>query len=154
MLRHFEPAHRPSSPVIVSRWLDVAFAGLWLVVMLWGIVSGFAGIQTLNNVAGTVTSFQAVWSFSIALLAFIALCAISLTFLPAPIPPLRRKKVELYAVILLTGLIAVYPCSLIYLVLVDGDIDRLALATISLSYPIFPVWRAGYLRGKIMNYVE
>lgn len=137
---------RPRDPLILDRWLDVAFACLWGIYAAWGLTTLLVGLPTIT--INTPEWYSAVWAGAVGILSAIAfLACVSLFFLTRP-HFLVKKKIERYAVVALVFFILVYPVLLIASA-TGGDIDRASLAVLSVSYVIFPIYRIYVLTSRI-----
>lgn len=139
----------PFSPLILDRWLDVAFAVLWGVYACWGITTLIVGLPTIT--INTPEWYSTVWAGSVGSLAALAfLACLSLFFAGRP-NFILKKKIERGAVICLIAFILVYPV-LLFAASREGDTDRTSLAVLSVSYIVFPVYRVYVLNKRIKAY--
>jgi hypothetical protein len=139
----------PGDPLIVNRWIEIAFILLWLIYGTWGVMSLLNGIPTIVDT--TQPWYQVVWSGAVGVLSYItAALAISSFFNLGP-PPIVKKQLERGSVIALIGFVAIYP-ALLAIAAFEGDTDRIPAAILSLSYLIFPVYRVYALTQKIKTY--
>lgn len=137
----------PWSPLLLDRWVDVAYAVNWGIYSLWGLMATIHGIATITDQAGSLYNF--VWSGGVGTLSFIALIAsISLFFRVPRVSPMRKKQIEYGTVIALVAFIAVYPV-LLTIGAAGGDGNRVAAATLAYSYLVFPALRIWILRSRI-----
>lgn len=137
----------PWSPLLLDRWVDVAYAVNWAIYALWGMNATIHGISTVTEQAGSLYNF--LWSGGVGTLALIAcLASISLFFRVPKVSPMRKKQLEYGTVIALVTFIAVYPV-LLTIGAVGGDGNRVAAATLAFSYLVFPALRIWILRTRI-----
>ena len=137
----------PSSPLLLDRWVDVAYAANWFIYAFWGLMATVHGIATVTDSAGSLYNF--LWSGGIGTLSTIAfICSVSLFFRIPKISPLRKKQIEYGTVIALTTFIAVYPV-LLTIAAFGGDGNRVAAASLAFSYLVFPALRIWILRSRI-----
>lgn len=140
---------KPSSPLIIDRWIDVTYAALWAIYSFWGGAVMIAGLPTLN--AASPDWYRALWSGCVGLLAFIACISAVSLFFQTRVSFITKKKVERAAVIALSAFIALYPVLLIWSA-VGGDTDRIGVAVLSISYLLFPGYRIYLLGQRIKAY--
>lgn len=146
MLRRF--LERVHEPIVTDRGLDVASIIQWTIYAAWGIVSTVAQIPTLAKV--TPDAYGIVWGAAIGVTMLIAAGAAASTFFGGP-GRIRTKRVELFALVLAIFIIAVYPILLVVQAFVLGDVNRWALAVLSLSYLVFPLFRTRHLVKRIRS---
>lgn len=139
---------KPSDPLIVTRWLDVAYILLWFVYGLWGVFSVIVGLPTLNML--TPDWYQTVWSGFIGILSLTACVLASLVFFHTPwFKQISKKRAEFATVCALLAFVVIYPVLLVVRA-ADGDLSRVGpSAVLAISYLIFPVLRLYFLRGRI-----
>lgn len=140
---------KPSSPLIIDRWIDVVYAALWAIYSFWGGAVLIVGLPTLT--AASPDWYRALWSGCVGILAFIACISAVSLFWHSKISFITKKKVERAAVIALSAFIALYPVLLIWSA-VGGDSDRVGVAVLSLSYLLFPGYRIYLLNQRIKAY--
>lgn len=139
----------PNSPLIVDRWLDVAFAALWGSYALWGLATLGSGLPTLSMAAPDW--YVTLWAGAVGLFASVACLTIVSLFFESRISFIFKKKIERSAVIALSMLVFAYPI-LLWASVVGGDGDRVSIAALSLSYLIFPIYRVYVLNQRIKAY--
>lgn len=139
---------KPSDPLIVDRWLDVAYICLWVIYGLWGITTLLVGLPTINM--ATSEWYQTAWSGSLGVLSWIAAVMAFLVFFKTEwLDQITKKRAEMAAVSVLCAFILIYPV-LLTLRAFDGDIARVGgSAVLALSYLIFPGLRIYLLSKKI-----
>jgi hypothetical protein len=123
---------------------------LWALYAWWGIQAIVSKIPTIDTVSSN--TYGIIWAGSIALFSLIALCAAISVYFVTKFPQVLKKRIELYAVIVLLGFIAVYPLSLTVLSF-HGDISRQATTVLAYSYLVFPLLRVRHLNRRIKQYV-
>lgn len=137
----------PWSPLLLDRWVDVAYAVNWAIYSFWGLMATIHGIGTISDKAGSLYNF--LWAGAVGTLSFIAfICATALFFRIPKVSPLRKKQIEYGTVIALVTFIAVYPI-LLTIAGFDGDGNRIAAAALAYSYVVFPALRIWILRTRI-----
>lgn len=140
---------KPSSPLIVDRWIDVVYAALWALYAVWGLITMFSGLPTLDRLAPPW--YPTLWAGAVgSLSAIAAICSISL-FFDTKLSFITKKKVERAAVIALGAFITLYPVLLI-LAVFGGDSSRFSVAALSLTYLLFPGYRIYLLNQRIKAY--
>lgn len=141
---------KPSDPVVVDRWLDVAYFFLWLIYGAWGVFSVVVGLPTVQNFASE--SYQTIWSGMIGVLALTAAAMIVLVFFRTSwMAQITKKRIERGAVIALTAFVFVYPI-LLGLRAAEGEIVKVGPSSLlAVSYIIFPIYRIWVLRNRIRS---
>lgn len=139
---------RPSDPLILDRWLDVAYIMLWISYGVWGVVTAWFGIPTFTQL--TSETYQTIWSGALGLLALAAAVMALLVFFDTPwMLQISKKRAEHALVICIIPFITVYPILLVIRV-AEGDHERVAgTLVLRISYLIFPILRVYILRGRI-----
>jgi len=139
-------------PVVVTRELDLAYIILWALYAWWGIQSLITTLPSISMVSSNL--YSTVWAGSIAILSSIAMVtAILVFFRTGRWSQPAKKRLEEYVVMLLCGVILVYPAAVIFLSF-HGDTDRLAIIPVALSYLIFPLLRVRLLNRRIKQYAS
>lgn len=137
----------PNDPLILDRWVDVAYMFLWGIYACWGLTTLFFGLPTID--INTPEWYSAVWAGAVGVLSALAFAACaSLFFYSRVLHFVTKKKIERYAVFVLSLFILVYPVLLIFSAW-DGDVDRVSLSVLSLSYIVFPTLRIYILTRRI-----
>lgn len=139
---------KPGDPLILDRWVDVAYVGLWFSFGLWGVITLLVGLPTITQF--TPDWYQTAWSGSIGLLAITASIVSSLIFFDTPwMKQYTKKYIERALAIPLCAFIGVYPVLLILRTL-DGDAYKTAgLSALILGFVIFPALRIHILNVRI-----
>lgn len=138
----------PSDPLIVDRWLDVAYVALWFIYGLWGVIIFILGLPTFTYF--TPDWYQTAWSGVIGCLSITASILAALIFFETRwMAQVTKEYTERAIVIVLCAFILVYPILLIIRsiagdVLVTGGASALAF-----SYLIFPLLRIRILSKRI-----
>lgn len=137
-----------SDPLILDRWVDVAYAIFWFLYGLWGIITLTLGLPTISQFAPDW--YQAAWSGAIGLLSITASILATLTFFKTPwMRQVTKKYLERTIVYPLTIFISVYPV-LLFLRSIDGDALLTAGASaLAVSYVVFPILRIHILSKRI-----
>lgn len=140
---------KPSDPLIVDRWTDVAFIALWFVYGLWGVVSLIVGLPTIAQFAPDW--YQPAWSGMIGVLSITAALLASLIFFETSwMQQITKKKLERAIVRTLLAFIAIYPVLLILRSTIGGDVERTgATSVLAFSFLIFPALRIHNLGVRI-----
>lgn len=140
---------KPSDPLIVDRWLDVAYVALWFIYGLWGVTTLVLGLPTIAKFAPDW--YQTAWSGVIGLLAITASILAMLIFFDTSkwLSQITKKKSERTIVWVLCCFVAVYPV-LLLLRAIDGEGEKTAgLFILLISYIIFPALRIHILSKRI-----
>lgn len=139
---------KPSDPLIVDRWLDVAYVTLWFSYGLWGVVSLIAGLPTITQFAPDW--YQTAWSGAIGLLAITAAILATLIFFDTKwMKQITKKILERGIVYVLCSFLGIYPF-LLALRSLDGEAHKTAgLSVLILSFLIFPALRIHILSKRI-----
>lgn len=139
---------KPSDPLIVDRWFDVAYIALWFIYGLWGVTSLILGLPTI--VQFTPDWYQPAWSGMIGLLSITAAILAILVFFDTPwMKQITKKYLERSVIIVLCSFVAVYPL-LLTLRSIDGESHKTGgLSILLVSYIIFPVLRIHTLSKRI-----
>lgn len=139
---------KPSDPLIVDRYLDVAYVTLWFIYGLWGVTTFLLGLPTITQF--TPDWYQTAWSGTIGCLAISASLLAALIFFETPwMRQVTKKYLERSIVYALMAFIAVYPV-LLLLRAINGDIlITLGSSIITVSYLVFPALRIRILNGRI-----
>lgn len=139
---------KPSDPLIVDRWLDVAYVALWFTYGLWGVTTLILGLPTIQQF--TPQWYQTAWSGAIGLLAITASLLAALIFFETKwIRQITKKTLERAIDGILCTFLGIYPLLLI-LRSIDGDFARTAgLSVLILSFLIFPLLRIHILTKRI-----
>lgn len=139
---------RPSDPLILDRWIDVAYFIQWLIYGFWGIASVILGLGTVEDLASQW--YQYAWSGTIGALSSIAGIMVLLAFFSMSwIRQITKKRVEFCTVIVLSVFILVYPVLLTIRALEGEQALIGATAVLAYGYLIFPILRLHILRKKI-----
>lgn len=140
----------PWSPLLLDRWIDVAYAINWAIYAVWGLMATIYGIATVTEQAGSLYNF--IWSGAVGSLSLLAsIAATSLFFRVPKFSPLRKKQIEYGTVIALLTFISVYPL-LLTIGAVGGDDNRIGAAALAYSYLVFPALRIWILRTRIKSF--
>lgn len=139
---------RPSDPLILDRYVDVAYAVLWFSYGLWGVVTLILGLPTITQF--TPDWYQTAWSGVIGLLSITASIVATLLFFETRwMSQLTKKLTERAIVLVLCPFLGIYPLLLI-LRSIGGDAYKTAgLTVLILSFLIFPVLRLHILKNRI-----
>ena len=140
---------KPSDPLILDRWVDVAYVALWFIYGLWGVTTLIVGLPTITQFAADW--YQPAWSGVIGLLAITASILAALIFFDTSrwLSQLTKKKLEKTTVWLLCCFVAVYP-ALLMLRTINGEGEKTGgLSILLLSYIIFPLLRIHILGMRI-----
>jgi len=139
---------KPSDPLIVDRWLDVAYITLWFVYGLWGVASLILGLPTITQF--TPDWYQTAWSGVIGCLSITAAILAALVFFETKwMRQITKKTLERGVVYILVSFVGIYPILLI-LRSVDGDLLKTgAQAVMAFSFLIFPILRVHLLSKRI-----
>lgn len=141
----------PNTPVVVDRKFDIYFGITFFLYAAWAFVSTLEHIPTVNRVASD--TYQYLWSGAIGTFALVATMFIILSFLPTRMSRVTKEKIELVAVILLSGFVSVYPCILLFNWLALGNPQVSAAFFLSLMYILTPLYRATHLIRRIRDNV-
>lgn len=141
----------PNDPLLLDRWVDVAFAVLWGIYALWALAASILGIATITGHVGPLYNF--VWSVSVGFFATVScLAATSLFFdLGSRLRPPFKKRIELWGVRTMGCLITVYPV-LLFISAFGGDGNRFPSAILATSYLVFPLLRVYVLKKRIATF--
>ncbi len=144
---------KPSDPVVIDRWFDVAYFFLWLLYGVWGVFSLVVGLPTVHMAASDL--YQSYWSGTIGILGLTAASMVALVFFETSwMSQLAKKRIERGAVIALISFIFVYPVLLIVRAS-EGEVVLVGPSSVlTLSFLIFPVLRVWVLRGRIKGIVK
>lgn len=150
---------RLREPIVVDRNIDLASALTWFFIGLWGIFSAL-GTQGRVDIAYLIP-----WGLCITATAFIAAGAAGSMFftasdiglkmrhkswmIPAISIRILRKKIEMYALCLMCGLIGVHPLLDIIRAFFDSSFNAAAGAMLGILVLIFPTWRVIHLTRRI-----
>lgn len=139
---------KPSDPLILDRYVDVAYALLWFSYGLWGVTTLVLGLPTITQF--TPDWYQTAWSGAIGLLSITASIVTTLLFFETRwMSQLTKKVLERAIVFVLCPFLGIYPFLLILRSL-DGEAYKTAgLAVLILSFLIFPVLRLHILKKRI-----
>lgn len=139
---------RPSDPLILDRWIDVAYFFQWLIYGFWGIASVILGLGTVKDLASQW--YQYAWSGTIGMLSATAATMVFLAFFHTSfIRQITKKRIEFCTVIVLNVFILVYPVLLIIRSIEGEFLKTGAIAVLAIGYLIFPILRLHILRKKI-----
>lgn len=139
---------KPSDPLIVDRWLDVAYVALWFSYGLWGAITLVVGLPTITQF--TPDWYQTAWSGAIGLLSITAAILASLIFFDTKwMKQITKKMLERSITVVLCAFLGIYPF-LLALRSLDGEAHKTAgLSVLILSFLIFPVLRLHILTKRI-----
>lgn len=140
------------TPLVVDRTLDIAFIVMYVIFMLWALISSVENIPSFDRV--TSTFYQFVYGGAVGTFAAVAATAAVLQFIKTGgVRKDHKEKIELYSVVLMTGFIFVYPCVLAFnlFILHTHGVD--AAFVLSLFYLVFPLWRIRHLWKRIKLHV-
>jgi hypothetical protein len=140
-----------SDPLVVTREFDLAYMLLWALYAWWGIQAIITRIPTISIVSDNL--YEIMWAAGISTFSLIALFFSGYVYFRTKLSQVLKKRIELYAVIILIGFIAVYPLSATILAF-HGDPDRLASAVIAYTFLVFPLLRVRHLNRRIKQYVS
>lgn len=144
---------RPKTPLVVDRRFDIYFIIIWFTYVAWAISSAIEQIISVNSIFDNVYLFA--WSGAVGTSALIAAIFAILGFIPTGMQRVAKEKVEMYALIILTGFVFVYPCVLLYNQFVLHTNFEFFISTfvLSLRYLIAPLYRIAHLWGRIKGNV-
>lgn len=138
---------RPRDPLILNRWVDVAYIVYWLIYAAWGVMTLVVGLPTLE--INTPEWYSTVWAGALGGLSAVAgITAATFFWDSKRFHFIAKKKFERSTVLVLLAFILVYPGLLIGAAFA-GDESRMSLAVHSLSYLVFPVLRLYILSFRI-----
>lgn len=143
----------PKTPLVVDRRFDIYFIIVWFTYVAWAIGSAIEQILSVNSFFDNIYLF--VWSGLIGTSAMLSAMFAILGFVPTPMSRVNKEKIEMYSLIILAGLVSVYPCVLIYNQFVLHTHFEFFASTLVLSvrYLIAPIYRTMHLWGRIKNNV-
>jgi hypothetical protein len=137
-----------SDPVILDRWLDVAYIALFASYGIWGVTTALIGLPTVSGFTNGL--YQLLWSGAIGIIALnAAFMAFLVFFKTSWMRQVTKKRLELASVIALIPFIVLYPILLVIRIFYgEGDLVG-GTTVLGISYLIFPVLRVWILRGRI-----
>lgn len=136
-------------PVVTNRGLDLLAVYLWLALAFWGIASTITGIPTMT--AAATPTYEFFWGGAIGILSLIAAAAAGSTFFTIPgLHRTTKRWVEMSALLLLVGVMSVYP-SLLILGSLDGVTRTTATIGLAMYALGFPAWRIADLFFRIRS---
>ena len=141
---------KPSDPLILDRWVDIAYLALYLIYAAWAIFSVVIGLPTVMTLASD--AYQIAWSGTIGILCLVAAGSAALTFFYVPhMRQITKKRVEFASVFTLWFFIIVYPVLLVVRA-IDGELSVTGpAAVLAISYLIFPTLRLWILHNRIQT---
>lgn len=142
---------KPRTPLVVDRRFDIYFILMWFIYVSWAVGTSIQKLPSMNSMADNVYEFM--WSGAIGTSALVAMIFAILGFIPTLMPRVAKEKIEMYAVIILSGFIFVYPCVILYNVAVLDNVSIAAAFTLSFSYLLTPLYRIAHLWGRIKSNV-
>lgn len=140
------------TPLVVDRTLDLAFIIMYVIFALWALISSVENIPSFDRVSTTL--YQFIYGGAVGTFAAIAATAAILQFFrTGGVRKDHKEKIELYAVVLATGFIFVYPCVLAFNLFILHAKGVEAGFVLSLYYVLFPLWRIRHLWKRIKLHV-
>ena len=141
----------PKTPLVVDRRFDIYFIIKWGIYVSWAISSALEQITSPNSIFDDV--YQFAWSGAVGTTALVAMMFAIMGFIPTPMARVTKEKMEMYALIILSGFVFVYPCVIIYNELVLHHPFVTTSFILSIFYMTPPLYRIIYLWGRIKSNV-
>lgn len=137
-------------PILIDRRYDVASILTWFFYGAWGLLTALSDITVFRNLA---EAYAELWGGMIGVASMAAAVAGAALFFFHPSSyesRIRAKRVEVFALCSMIGLLAVYPMVLIAIAtgVVAGE-PRLDILALSFSYFPFAVLRVLHLLSRI-----
>lgn len=126
-------------PVLVDRSLLIFLSAWYGIFFLWGVVSVYAGVTSMDIVAGP--SLATWYALGITLLSAVIM----------PLPIWNTKNIEVAEKFITPawlGLVIIYPISLIWRLFTENNLDLLPLSVLSMAFLAPSVWRFTFLIRK------
>ena len=142
---------RPKTALVVDRRFDIYFIIMWFIYVSWAIGTSIEKLPSMNSMADNI--YQFMWSGAIGTSALVAMTFAILSFIPTPMSRVLKEKIEMYAVIILSGFIFVYPCVILYNVTILDNVSIAAAFSLSFSYLLTPLYRVVHLWWRIKGNV-
>lgn len=137
-------------PILTDRRYDIASILTWFFYGAWGLLTALSDITVFRNLTA---AYAELWGGTIGLSTMIAAGAGAALFFLHPSSyesRIRAKRVEVFALCIMIGLLTVYPTVLVAMAVgaVQGE-PRYDILALSFSYFPFAVFRVQHLLGRI-----